>query len=84
MKFGAVVIPTSRELGKISARDRGMFPVQFEGYLTHPKDRNQLAMRRVSFQLEKTTKGGCQCLSGTPDMFARHIVVIFSLLIKIS
>jgi len=38
VKLGAVVIPTSRELGKISARDRGVFPVQLEGYLTHSED----------------------------------------------
>jgi len=53
VKLGAVVIPTSRELGKISARDRGMFPVQLEGYFTHPKDRNQLAMHRSKFSVKK-------------------------------
>lgn len=86
MKLGAIVIPTSRELGEISARDRGMFPVQLEGYLTHPENQSEAISdaQGASFKLEntrrtyvvsKTTKGGCQCLSGTPDILARHIVV---------
>lgn len=36
MKLGAVVVTTSRELGEVSARDRGVFPVELDRYLAHP------------------------------------------------
>lgn len=43
VKLAAVVISASRELGKVSACDRGVLPVQFQSYLTHPKSHGRLA-----------------------------------------
>ena len=37
VKFSSIVIPTSRELGKVPASVGSMLPVQLDGDLTHPE-----------------------------------------------
>lgn len=37
VKLGTVVETSPRQLGEVSARDRGVLPIQLDGYFTHPK-----------------------------------------------